>query len=195
MIASINGVNDFRSLPSLLNNYLQSGSSSPVPSVVSESPLFSEIDAMNQELDATLDEVRVMQSVSEVRNRPAGRSEVIVKEKRVADFKPIKLDWLGVKALDPSVSVLFSSSVGEFETFYHRVFHSPSVLYLVFDCRCKVGRFIPRLGSGEISLTVDGQSYSGFFWAEAKFELGVLEITPFVIADSMSASADLSDYN
>ncbi len=123
--------------------------------------------------------------MSEVRTVLVGRSEVFVKERRVAVFKPIRLDWFGVKALVPSVSVLFSFSVGDLGTFSPRFFHSPSVLYLVFDRRCKVGRFIPRLGSGEISLTVDGQSYSGFFWAEAKFELGVPELTPILTAHSM----------
>ena len=104
------------------------------------------------------------------------------REKRPVDYRAIKLDWLKDKPTDPGVLVQFSSDYGDFETYYHIVYPSEAMLYLVFDRRCKFGRFMPKMGQGLVTLSINKEKYVGTLWAAAKFEVGVLEITPFIIA-------------
>jgi len=106
------------------------------------------------------------------------------REKRVPDFKSIKMEWLKDKPAEPTICVKFSSEYGDFETYYHAVIVSEPVLYLIFDKRCKFGRFMPKMGGGLVDIVVGDEleGYSGTLWAEASFELGVLEITPFIVA-------------
>jgi hypothetical protein len=98
-----------------------------------------------------------------------------------ADFRAIQLDWLKPVAAEPLILARFSSDYGDFETYYHQVAVCDVAVYLVFDRRCKTGRFVPKSG-GLIALTVGDKEYQGSLWPAAKFELGVLEITPFILA-------------
>jgi len=110
-----------------------------------------------------------------------------------ADFKSIKLDWLGEKPVDPQIVAQFTSEIGDFETYYHKVVYSEAVIYLVFDKRCKFGRFVPKMGGNLVTIIVEGHTYDGVLWAAAKFELGVMEITPFII--SQNTEPDQSNYD
>jgi hypothetical protein len=106
--------------------------------------------------------------------------QTTTKVKRVADFKCIKMDWLKDKPTDPGICVQFSSEHGDSETYYHTILGSEAVLYLVFDQRCKFGRFVPKM-NGLVTMTFGGRTVRGTLWSAAKFVLGVLEITPFVL--------------
>jgi len=112
----------------------------------------------------------------------ATKQKTTVKEKRIYDFKPIKLEWLQEKPSEPELLAQFSSDLGDFEVYYHRLITSEAILYLVFDKRCKSGRFVPKMGGSVVSLTIDNMLYRGVLWAAARFEIGVLEITPFILA-------------
>jgi len=131
---------------------------------------------------ATMQEVQRALGVVDV---PEPKPAKTVKVTRVKDFSCLQLPWLKDKPADPTVLVKFSSEYGEFETYYHSVVVSGQVVYLVFDGRCKFGRFFPKMGSGLVKIEVgkDGwQAYDGVLWADASFALGILEVTPFVLA-------------
>jgi hypothetical protein len=116
------------------------------------------------------------------RAAPKAAAPKAPREKKVSDFRAIGLDWLPGTPADPQILAQFSSDQGDFETYYHYAFDSDAALYLLFDRRCKFGRFLPKMGNTLFTLKIEGQTYQGALWREAIFELGVLEITPFLKA-------------
>jgi len=137
------------------------------------------------EFDAALDAAVSMTYPRPVTSAKRSAAKTTIREKRVPDFKSIKLDWLQDKPVEPQIQVQFSSDIGDFETYYHRIFESEAILYFAFDKRCKFGRFTPKMGGGAVTVTVNDTPYHGVLWAAAKFEIGVLEITPFVLTRIM----------
>jgi len=117
-----------------------------------------------------------------------------VKEKRVPDFKPIQMEWLQAKPVEPHILVQFSSDLGDFETYYHRIFESEAILYLAFDRRCKFGRFVPKMGAGAVTITIGSDQFTGVLWTAGKFEVGVLELTPFVITGAENVEDEQTNY-
>ena len=117
-----------------------------------------------------------------------------VREKRVPDFKPIQMEWLQAKPIEPNILVQFSSELGDFETYYHRIFESEAVLYLAFDRRCKFGRFVPKMGGSVVTITVGEDQFTGVLWTAGKFEVGVLELTPFVIVNTEDVEEEQTNY-
>ena len=82
---------------------------------------------------------------------------------------------------------------GEFDLYYHAVFESDAVLYLVFDMRSKIGRFTPKM-TELITLKVNDREFQGTLWSAAKFEMGVLEIMPFVISPETEEEDEQTNY-
>ena len=141
-------------------------------------------DDFEQELDAIIGEGHVPIVASAPVETRKEVSSAKVKEKRTTDFKSIKLDWLKDKPGEPILRAKFTSEHGDFETYYHAMIPSEAVVYLIFDTRCKFGRFMPKMDGILMHLSIGNSTFncSGVLWSAAKFDLGVLEITPFIIA-------------
>lgn len=106
---------------------------------------------------------------------------------KVADYSGLGLLWVQENPDEPRLRATFDTPMGSCETCYHAIIRSEAdnVLYLVFDTRYSLGRFSPKLGSNLTKLTLYDRvndHYTGTLWTDAKFTLGVFEITPFVCA-------------
>jgi hypothetical protein len=105
----------------------------------------------------------------------------VVSVNNVADFSILGLDFISDAPQEPNVRVTFEFEHGEYESFYHAVIYAGAVVYLIFDTRWRYGRFIPK-SKGLTTMCIDGTEVKGVFWTDALFELGVMKITPFILA-------------
>ena len=138
-----------------------------------------EPDNLEQELEEVLSG-NYTPSVPTSPPPPKATGVAKTREKKVPDFRAIKMEWLPETPTDPKLLAQFSSEHGDFETYYHYLFDSSAIVYLAFDKRCKFGRFIPKMGDVLFTLSISGQTFQGALWGDAKFDVGILEITPFI---------------
>jgi hypothetical protein len=140
--------------------------------------------------------------VSEVSERDEALAEVeqfyaqepVRRPQRVADFSELGLDFLQASPAEPNICVTLELEQGEYESYYHEIIRTEYVFYFVFDRRWRYGRFKPKQSRAITTINVDGERYNGMFWADATFQLGILEITPFVVATEGGEEEKIADY-
>jgi hypothetical protein len=167
----------------------------PTETIAAEAPTIKDEDELASSFihqEPTEEQVEYVKKVA-TNSTQNVKVKQIVKEKKVADFSSIKMNWLKEKPVEPEIKAEFSSDIGTWETYYHNVFVSEAIIYLCFDKRCRFGRFVPKLGNGMVTMQIEDKQYKGALFASAAVDIGVLSITPFILAFDNDDS-DLSSY-
>jgi hypothetical protein len=133
----------------------------------------------------------VVEAVSPVKQEYAAPPVVKV----INDFSLLGLTFLNEKT-EPSHRLTFCTDWGDYDSYYHKIIPSSSAIYLLKDNRCKsVGGFKPKSNNQPLNIKIDNKSYSGYLWSEGQFNLGCLEITPFILSHEVEVEEETPDNN